>query len=401
MPKLFFNHIAPAPPDPILDLTLAFNQDKRTNKVNLAVGMYRNEELATPVLSSVKKAEGMLLEKEKSKEYLPIDGDKGFIAKVGGLVFGDFFWVSEGKRICGIQTPGGTGALRVGADFLKHEVGEKIAISDPTWPNHRGVFARAGMQVEAYPYFDSQKQVLDFERCRQDLKGLTPGTVVLLHACCHNPTGIDFSIEQWQELSKLFLETGLLPFFDIAYQGFGKSLEEDAAAIRLFAKDGHEMLVAYSMSKNFALYAERVGALFIVTESEEVMQKAASKAKTFSRTSYSNPPLHGAKIVYEILSSPQLKKEWEDEVAMMRMRISDMRLQFASTLVSLSLKRNFRFLAARTGMFSFTGLEKPLVERLNRDFAIYMTADGRINIAGLNQKNLKYVVDAIVEVTKL
>ncbi len=400
MAKLFFNHVAPAPPDPILDLTIAFNQDTRPTKVNLSVGLYRNEELATPVLKCVKKVEKALLEKEKSKEYLPIDGDKGYVAKVGALIFGEFFWMGESKRIYGAQTAGGTGALRLGADFLKQEVGERIAISDPTWPNHSGVFNRAGMKVEIYPYYDFQKQKLDFDRCMQFFKGLTPGTAVLLHACCHNPTGADLTMEQWQKLSRLFLENGLLPFFDMAYQGFSQGIEEDAAPLRLFVREGHEMVVAYSVSKNFGLYGERTGALFIVSESEDVAQKSGSKARAIIRTTYSNPPRHGAKIVLEILSDPQLKKEWEGEVDGMRKRVCEMRQMFAGAL-GRSSKKDFRFLADCSGMFCYTGLDKEQVQRLNREFGIYMTGDGRINVVGLNQKNLKYVVDAIAEVTNI
>jgi aspartate/tyrosine/aromatic aminotransferase len=401
MAKLFFNHIAAAPPDPILDLTLAFNAEKDPKKVNLSVGFYRNAELKTPVLKSVKKAEALLLESEKTKEYLPIVGDKTFLDKIGCLVFGDFFWLSNSKRIACMQGPGGTGCLRIGGDFLKQEVGEKIVIPDPTWPNHRGVFLRCGLKVESYPYYDFEKNKLDFDRCIQYFKGLSPGSVVLLQACCHNPTGADFSLDQWKTLSDLFRENGLLPFFDFAYQGFGFSIEGDAQAIRLFAKEGHEMAVAYSLSKNFGLYGERTGALFIVAESEQIAENVTSKMKTIARATYSNPPLHGAKVAAAILSTPALRAEWESEVEEMRSRIHMLRARFTEALAAKSRKKDFRFLAGHNGMFCYLGLDKAQVAKLVKEDKIFMTQDGRINVLGLNDGNFDYVVDAITRVANL
>lgn len=396
--KLFFKHIAAAAPDPILELTAAFNADTRPNKVNLGVGFFRTENLVTPVLECVKKAEKILIEREKNKEYLPIDGDKVFIAKVGSLIFGEFFWMSDAARICGAQCVGGTGALRIAGEFLKQEVGEKIAISDPTWPNHRGIFTRCGMSVEVYPYYDFKNQQLDFDRMLQYFRGLTPGTTIMLHAGCHNPTGVDLTLDQWKIVSDLFFENGLLPFFDFAYQGFDLGVEEDAQAVRLFAREGHEMLVACSQSKNFGLYGERVGALYILTESEQSAKKIGTKIKTFTRTNVSNPPMHGAKIVHHILSTAELKTEWEKEVKMMRDRIAEVRLSFTEALCAKSRKRDFRFLANRSGLFSYTGLDRPQVERLITEFGIYLINDGRINVTGLNQKNMDYVVDAMMAV---
>jgi aspartate/tyrosine/aromatic aminotransferase len=398
MGKLFFHHITPANLDPIFGLTVKFDADKRPDKINLGVGQYRNDQLITPVLESVKLAETFLLREEESKEYLPIAGDSAYLNKVGALVFGEFFWAGEGKRVCGVQTLGGTGALRVGGEFLKQEVGEKIAISDPTWPNHRGVFTRCGMVVDAYPYYDIRTNTLEFDRMLQYLKNLTPGTAVVLHACCHNPTGADLSLDQWKVVLKLFKENGLLPFFDFAYQGFGSSIEEDAKAIRLFAADGKEMLVACSHSKNFGLYSERVGTLYVISESPKTAEAVLSKLKTIVRTNYSNPPRHGAAIVAHILSTPVLKKIWEDEVEGMQSRIEKLRRAFVEALMSRSLKRNYLYLADRVGMFCFSGLKKDEVERLQKEFAIYMPQDGRINIAGLSDENLLKVVDAITEV---
>jgi len=398
MGKLFFHHITPAVLDPIFGLTVLFEADKRPDKINLGVGQYRNDQLVTPVLESVKLAETFLLRDEVSKEYLPIAGDRTYLNRVGALIFGEFFWAAEGKKVCGVQTLGGTGALRVGGEFLKQEVGERIAISDPTWPNHRGVFKRCGMAVDAYPYYDIRNNKLEFDRMLQYLKNLTLGTAVILQPVCHNPTGADLSLDQWKMVLKLFKENGLLPFFDFAYQGFGSSIEEDAKVIRLFAAEGMEMLVACSHSKNFGLYSERVGALYVLSDSPKTAETVLSKLKTIVRTNYSNPPRHGAAIVAHILSTPVLKKMWEQEVLGMHTRIEKLRRAFVEALTSRSLKRNYHFLADRVGMFCFSGLKKEEVERLQKEFGIYMPLDGRINIAGLSNENLATVVDAITEV---
>ncbi|HEX2580094.1 MAG TPA: amino acid aminotransferase [Rhabdochlamydiaceae bacterium] len=400
MSKLFFHTVTSAILDPVFGLTTLFEADHRVNKINLGVGQYRNEKLMTPVLESVKLAETFLLREEESKEYLPIAGDARYLNKVGALVFGEFFWARESRRVSTIQALGGTGALRVGGEFLKLEVGERVVISDPTWPNHRGVFTSCKMAVDVYPYYDMRSQKLEFDRMVQYLKNLTPGTTVVLHACCHNPTGADLSMDQWKSLLKIFKENGLLPFFDFAYQGFGSSIEEDAKAIRLFAAEGIEMLVACSHSKNFGLYSERIGALYVVTESAKIAKAVESKLKIIARTNYSNPPRHGAAIVSHILSEPMLKKMWEQGVAGMQSRIEKMRRAFVEALSSRSMKRNYLYLAERVGMFCFSGLKKEEVERLQKEFAIYMPLDGRINLAGLSNENLLTVVDAITEVSR-
>jgi len=399
MGKLFFHTVTPAVLDPIFGLTVLFEADQRPDKINLGVGQYRNDQLITPVLESVKLAETFLLREEESKEYLPIAGDASYLNKVGALIFGDFFWAAEGKRVSSVQTLGGTGALRVGGEFLKLEVGERVLISDPTWPNHRGVFTSCKMLVDVYPYYDIRGQTLEFDRMVQYLKKVTPGAAVILHACCHNPTGADLSLDQWKVVLKIFKENGLLPFFDFAYQGFGSSMEEDAKAIRLFAAEGIEMLVACSHSKNFGLYSERIGALYVVAQSPKVAEAVQSKLKVIVRTNYSNPPRHGAAIVAHILSEPKLKKMWEQEVAGMQSRIEKMRRAFIEALSSRSLKRNYLYLADRVGMFCFSGLQKEEVQRLQKEFAIYMPLDGRLNLAGLSDENLLTVVDAITSVT--
>lgn len=393
-----FKHILQAPSDSIFGLIADFMADPRPHKILLCLGVYGNEHLEIPIMKAVKKAEENLVKKEKTKSYLPIDGDKKFLNKLGSLIFGDFFWIKNCECIAALQTPGGTGALRLGGDFLKKNVSDRIAISDPTWANHRGIFTASGMKLDIYPYYNLQTQQLEFNRFIEHIEGLSAGSVVLLHACCHNPTGADLTLDQWKILSDLCLKKGLIPFFDFAYQGLGRGLDEDALAVRLFAEAGHQMLISYSLSKNFGLYAERIGGLFIVTESKEVACCVLSQLKTLVRTNYSNPPLHGSAIATEILSNPQLKKEWEDELGSMRARITEMRDLFCQTLIQKSLKKDFRFLLNKLGMFCLTGLDKRAVNLLREEFAIYMTQDGRMNITGLNQENITTTADAILKV---
>jgi aspartate/tyrosine/aromatic aminotransferase len=395
----FFDSVEGALADPILGLQVAFHQDPREEKVNLSVGVYKTEDLTTPILRVVKKAEAFLLEHEKSKNYLPIDGQHAFVKGVGELIFGKPFWSEHASQICGFQSPGGTGALRIGAEFLKREITSEVYIPDPSWPNHRGVFQAAGMKVSTYPYYNRQTNQIEFEGLLHALRQAAQGSVILLHASSHNPTGMDLSIEQWKTICDVCAQRGLIPFFDFAYQGFGRGLEEDAEAVRLFAKRGLEILVASSYSKNFGLYAERIGALFLITSSHEAATKCASKVKTIIRTLYSNPPLHGASIISHILNSMELRQEWEGELREMRDRISEIRKQFAAALIAKVAKKDYRYLYEGSGLFSFCNLEKQEVDRLIKEYAIYMTSDGRINVAGLNSHNLQYVVNAIAAVT--
>jgi aspartate/tyrosine/aromatic aminotransferase len=387
MKQSFFQHITPDPVDPIFGLQAEFNKDPRPSKINLTMGVYLNDALMTPVLESVKAAEEFLLKEEKTKTYLPIAGEKSYVEQVGRLVFGDFFWLQENKRICGVQALGGTGALRVGGELIYQEVGDKIVFSDPTWPNHRGVFTRCHMQMRPYPYFE--KRGLCFDRTIDQLKMLVPGTAVVLHACCHNPTGFDFSMGQWKELLEVFHKNGIVPFFDFAYQGWGKGLEEDAAAVRLFASSGIEMLVAASQSKNFGLYSERIGALFVVSKSQESAAALFSKLKTIIRGNYSNPPRHGASIVSHILQTPKLKSLWEKELGSMRNRIDTLRQKLAEKVTDASL------IAKGQGMFCLSGLSPEDVEQVKKESAIYMTSDGRMNLAGLNEANLLSVAKVL------
>jgi aspartate aminotransferase len=396
----FFTNVPFFPPDPIFGLTATYLADPRTEKVNLTVGLYKTDELKTPVLRSVKKAEAYLLENESGKEYLPTEGDKTFLDFSGSFVFGKEFWNSAKNRIVSGQMVGGTGGLRIGGEFVRQELTDHIYISDPSWANHRGVFTKSGLTVENYPYYDREKNVVDFDKLYAFLSKLKEKSVVVLHACCHNPTGAELSMQQWKELSELFLLKRLIPF-DFAYQGFGLNIEEDAAAVRLFAKEGHEMIVCNSFSKNFGLYAERVGTLFIVGSSESTYQNVLSSLKLLIRTNFSNPPVHGARIVSHILADSKLKKEWEAELVDMRNRVVEMRNALTDALVSKCKTRDFSFFKDRAGMFSFSGLNLEQVDRLMKDYSIYLTKDGRMNVCGLNHQNIHYVVDAIVEVAKL
>ncbi|MBP7075133.1 MAG: aspartate/tyrosine/aromatic aminotransferase [Rhabdochlamydiaceae bacterium] len=390
----FFEHVTEAPADAIFKLTGAFMEDPRSHKVNLSVGVYRDEHLLTPILKSVKSAEKYLLDNETTKDYLPISGDAQFIKETGRLIFGDAY----DARICGMQVPGGTGGLRIGADFVKQEVSDTIGLPDPTWPNHPGIFKQSGYKIHAFPYYNIKNNRLDMEGLFEALQKAQPGSVILFHACCHNPTGADLNADEWSRVAKIMKQKKLLPFFDFAYQGFGKGLEEDALAIRIFVKELLECVVVSSYSKNFGLYSERVGALFVVTQNEKSAQHVLSKLKTFARTFYSNPPRHGAAIVSHILSNRELKKEWMKEVDVMRHRIDHLRKEFVLALQAGQKKRDFSYLQHRFGMFCFLGLEQEKVQRLREEYGIYMADGGRINLAGLSQQNFNYVIQSMIAV---
>ncbi len=395
----FFDRVPLAPPDPILGLTASFNADARPGKVNLGVGLYKDEELRTPILQSVKMAEAALLKNETHKEYLPIDGDPELIVQIGGLIFGEKLWKSAHARIAGFQAVGGTGGLKLGGTFLKEEAEAPVYIPVPTWPNHRGVFLSCGLKVEPYPYYDTHRHELVYNEMVAFLGGLAEGSVVVLHACCHNPTGCDPTEQQWRELAELFAQKKLLPFFDCAYQGLGRGLVEDVQGLQIFMEKGLELLVSFSAAKNFSLYGERVGAFYCVCNDSEAAVKVKSRVKQMIRTNYSNPPLHGAKIVALILSDPILKKLWEEELLSMRTRINRMRGEFSDLLGRQSKKRVFSHISAGLGMFCFTGLNQVEVEQITSEYGIYMTGDGRINLCGLNRNNIDYVANAIVTIT--
>ncbi len=395
----FFDRIVMEPPDPILGLTSRFCEDSRSTKVNLGVGAYKTSELKPMVLSCVKKAEEELFNSCGNKEYLPISGNEKYLSLLEEVVFGSSSTAITEERICAAQMLGGTGALRVGADFLKEEVGDTIFLSDPSWANHKPLFLRAGLKVKQYNYYDYKTHSFCFEKMCESIKEMPRGSIILLQACCHNPTGIDPTFEQWKEISSVIKTQGVVPFFDMAYQGFGDGLEEDAAAIRCFVEDGHECLIAYSASKNFGLYGERVGALFVVNRDKLIAETALSKIKVLIRTNFSNPPLHGASIVRTVLSSTALTKKWHIELQEMRERVVEMRKALAAGLMAKSEKKDFSFMKQQKGMFSFSGLDRDEVDCLMTEFGIYMLRSGRINVAGLSQNNIDYVVDAILSVT--
>ena len=394
-----FEKVLAAPADPILGLTEEFKNDSRAEKINLGVGIYKNEDGQTPVLKTVKKAEAALLENEKTKSYLTIEGTAEYGLAVQKLLFGSDAEIVTSQRAKTAQAPGGTGALRVAGEFIKRQLGDvKIWISNPTWANHNGVFAAAGIETAQYSYYNAETKDKDFAGMVADLEKASEGDIVLLHGCCHNPTGIDPTAEEWEVLAKLVAEKKLLPLFDFAYQGFAKGVEEDAAGLRTFAKYNKEILVASSFSKNFGLYNERVGAFTLVAESADVATTAFSQVKSIIRSIYSNPPAHGSAVVTHILGDAGLRAEWETEVAEMRDRIQEMRELFVATLKSEGVYADFTFIERQNGMFSFSGLSKEQVNRLKEEFAIYIVGSGRISVAGMTKSNMAPLCKGIAAV---
>ncbi len=396
-----FETISPAPEDSILGLTEAFKKDPNPNKVNLGVGVYKDGGGQTPVLSTVKEAEERLLRSEATKSYLPIDGLAAYATLSQEIVFGSEHDILGAGRAATVQTPGGTGALRVAADFVRRIFPQAtVWLSDPTWPNHPNVFGSAALQVQSYPYFEAESNGVAFDRMMAALETIPKGDVLLLHGCCHNPTGADLSSQQWQEVAALCAERGILPLLDFAYQGFGDGLDEDASGVRIVADHCREFLVATSYSKNFGLYNERVGALTLVADSVEAAEAANSHMKICVRTNYSNPPAHGGQIVAEVLGDPELRQRWEVELAEMRDRINDMRHLFVETLDEQSAGRDFSFIARQRGMFSYSGLTPEQVQALRHRHSVYVVGSGRINVAGMTEANMDYLCEAIADVLK-
>jgi aromatic-amino-acid transaminase len=394
-----FSAVEMAPRDPILGLNEAFNADTRTTKVNLGVGVYCNEEGRIPLLRAVAQAEQARIAAHAPRGYLPIEGIAAYDQAVQKLIFGaDSALLAEG-RVVTTQALGGTGALKIGADFIKRLLPDAVvAISDPSWENHRALFESAGFPVQNYRYYDASTHGVNRAGLLEDLKALPARSVVVLHACCHNPTGVDLGTDDWLNILEVLKERDHVPFLDIAYQGFGDGIEEDAAAVRLFAKSGLTFFVSSSFSKSFSLYGERVGALSIVTESKEEAAKVLSQVKRVIRTNYSNPPTHGATVVASVLNSPELRALWEEELGEMRVRIRDMRIAMVEQLAALGAKRDFSFVAQQRGMFSYSGLTAEQVERLKNEFGIYAVSTGRICVAALNTRNLGAVTHAIANV---
>ena len=394
-----FSAVEMAPRDPILGLNEAFNADTRTSKVNLGVGVYCNEEGRIPLLRAVVEAETIRVAQHASRGYLPIDGIAAYDQAVQKLLFGAESPLLAAGRVITTQAVGGTGALKIGADFLKQlQPGAVVAISDPSWENHRALFETAGFPVQNYRYYDAASHDVNRAGMLEDLNALPAGSIVVLHACCHNPTGVDLTPADWQNVLDVVKAKGLIPFLDMAYQGFGDGIDEDAAAVRLFAESGLSFFVSSSFSKSFSLYGERVGALSIITESREESARVLSQVKRVIRTNYSNPPTHGASIVAAVLNSPELRAMWEDELAEMRLRIRGMRLQMVELLAKKAPGHDFSFVARQRGMFSYSGLTVEQVARLRSEFGIYALDTGRICVASLNQRNIEVVTDAIVQV---
>jgi aromatic-amino-acid transaminase len=398
MPSLF-GAVEMAPRDPILGLNEAFNADMRATKVNLGVGVYTNDAGKIPVLRAVAAAEKQLVEKAAPRGYLPIDGIAAYDAAVQKLLFGEHSELITQGRVVTAQALGGTGALKIGADFLKRlNPNALVAISDPSWENHRALFENAGFAVQSYPYYDAKTHGLNFAGMMGAINALPEGSIVVLHLCCHNPTGVDLTLAQWQEVVAALKTRGLVPFLDFAYQGFDDGIEPDGAALRLFAQSGMDFFVSNSFSKSFSLYGERVGALSIVTQSKDDAARVMSQLKRVIRTNYSNPPTHGGSVVAAILNTPELRKMWEEELAEMRDRIKLMRNTLVAELKARVPGRDFSFVNAQRGMFSYSGLTAAQVDRLREEFGIYAVSTGRICVAALNSRNVGYVADAIAKV---
>jgi aromatic-amino-acid transaminase len=398
-----FATVEMAPRDPILGLNEQFNADPNPAKVNLGVGVYYDENGKLPLLQCVAAAEKALIEQGKPKGYLPIDGIAAYDKAVQDLVFG-----SQGEagkalvasgRVATVQAIGGTGGLKVGADFLKRlNPGAKVMISDPSWENHRALFTNAGFAVEAYPYYDAASRGIDVAGMMAALNAAPAGTVVVLHACCHNPTGYDLTPTQWAEVVTTVKARGLVAFLDMAYQGFGEGIAQDGAVVGQFMAAGLDFFVSTSFSKSFSMYGERVGALSVVCESKEEAGRVLSQLKIVIRTNYSNPPTFGAQVVATVLNTPELRRLWEEELAGMRVRIKAMREQLVTKLQAAGVQGDLSFITRQKGMFSYSGLNKPQMERLRSEFGVYGVDSGRICVAALNAKNIDAVASAIAKV---
>ncbi len=396
-----FGAVEMAPRDPILGLTEGFNADTRTTKVNLGVGVYYDDNGKIPLLGAVRAAEKVRLEAAPARGYQPIEGLAAYNNAVQGLLFGAASPITAAGRAITVEALGGTGALKVGADFLKRLYPQsRVVISDPSWENHRALFENTGFAVDNYTYYDPATRGVDFAGMKASLTALPANTIVVLHACCHNPTGADITAAQWREVVDIVRERGLVAFIDMAYQGFADGIQEDAVALDLFSASGMPFLVSSSFSKSFSLYGERVGALTIVTESKDEAARVLSQVKRVVRTNYSNPPTHGGAVVAAVLSDPALRKQWEDELAGMRVRIREMRVGLVEKLKARGVAQDFSFVVRQRGMFSYTGLTAQQVERLRDEFGIYAVSTGRICLAALNSRNIDYVADAIAAVLK-
>lgn len=396
-----FSHVEMAPRDPILGLNEAFNADPRKEKINLGVGVYFDEDGKIPLLKAVARAEEFRQQAMAPRGYLPIEGIAAYYNAVQRLLFGSDSELIKQQRVVTAQSIGGTGALKLGADFLLNiDTSGVVAISNPSWENHRALFGNAGYDVQEYRYYSAASHGVDLAGMQEDLEQLPEKSIVILHACCHNPTGVDLSSDNWRAIIEIIQRKQHIPFLDIAYQGFGQGIEEDAFAVRLFAESGINFFISSSFSKSFSFYGERVGALSIVTSDNEEAGRVLSQLKRVIRTNYSNPPTHGATIVNMVLNNPELNALWQEELSCMRKRIQSMRSLLVEKLKEKGANKDFAFITEQNGMFSYTGLSSAQVDRLREEFAIYAVNTGRICVAALNLNNIDAVTDAIVEVCK-
>jgi aromatic-amino-acid transaminase len=398
-----FSAVEMAPRDPILGLNEQFAADTNPKKVNLGVGVYFDDNGKLPLLACVQAAEKAMMDKPTARNYLPIDGIAAYDAAVKNLVFGADSEPVKSGRVATIQGIGGTGGLKIGADFLKRlKPNSKVMISDPSWENHRGLFTNAGFTVESYRYFSASanggKGGVDFAGMLADLEAAPAGTIIILHACCHNPTGYDITAAQWDQVIATVKAKSLVPFLDMAYQGFGNGILEDGAVIGKFVASGMDFLVSTSFSKSFSLYGERVGALSVLCKSKEEAERVLSQLKIVIRTNYSNPPTHGGAVVAAVLNNPELRALWEKELTEMRVRIKAMRQKLVDGLKAAGVRQDMSFITSQIGMFSYSGLTKDQMVRLRNEFGVYGTDSGRMCVAALNSHNIDYVCQAIAKV---
>ncbi len=394
-----FSAVEMAPRDPILGLIEQFNADTNPNKVNLGVGVYFDDNGKLPLLQCVQAAEKTMMEKPTARGYLPIDGIAAYDAAVKALVFGADSEPVKSGRVATVQGIGGTGGLKIGADFLKKlNPSVKILISDPSWENHRALFTSAGFTVESYRYYDAAKRGIDFDGMLADINAAPAGTIILLHACCHNPTGYDITAAQWDQVIAAIKANALVPYLDMAYQGFGNGIQEDGAVIGKFVASGLDFFVSTSFSKSFSLYGERVGALSVLCPNKDEADRVLSQLKIVIRTNYSTPPIHGGAVVAAVLANPELRALWERELGEMRVRIKAMRQSLVDGLKAAGVKQDMSFITSQIGMFSYSGLTKDQMVRLRNEFAVYGTDTGRMCVAALNSHNIGYVCQAIAKV---
>jgi aromatic-amino-acid transaminase len=394
-----FTAVEMAPRDPILGLTEQYNADTNPKKVNLGVGVYYDDNGKLPLLECVQKAEEKMMAAHAARGYLPIDGIAAYDAAVKSLVFGGESEPVKSGRVATVQGLGGTGALRVGADFLKKlNPSAKVLISDPSWENHRALFTQAGFPVETYPYYDAAKRGINFDGMLTALNTAPAGTVVVLHACCHNPTGYDLTPQQWDQVVAAVKSRKLVAFLDMAYQGFGQGIAEDGLAVQKFIASGENFLVSTSFSKSLSLYGERVGGLSVLCQDKDEAARVLSQLKIMIRTNYSSPQIHGPQIAATILNTPELRALWEKELAAMRVRIKQMRVAMVEKLKAAGVKQDMGFISQQVGMFSYSGLTKDQMVRLRDEFGVYGLDSGRICVAALNTKNIDYVTQSIAKV---